>query len=486
MDKLLAIDVGTSSTRAIVYDLQFNILAQAQLPINLCCPQIDWVELCPEELWNKTLQVLQEAVKTAPGRILACGVTNQRETTLLWDKKTGKCLANAIVWQDRRTQVFCQKLKKYAQYIHKKTGLLPDAYFSASKINWLFQNIPEAAAMAQQNRLAFGTVDTFIIWRLTQGKSHVTDITNASRTLLFNIHTQQWDYDLLELFGIPENILPEVKDCDGSFGEIHSDYLPGCVPICGVAGDQQAALIGQACFKTGMAKTTLGTGGFFVLNTGDKALYSPKGLLTTIAYRIKNQIAYALEGGIFHVGTIVKWLRDQMHLIQRADQTEALANSLSSNEGVYLVPAFTGLGAPYWIDTDGAMMVGLTTSTTPAHFARAALESVAYQLRDILHCIRIMGVDVQLMRVDGGMAANAWLLQFLASQCQVTVQRPANVEMTALGVAILASLGRNLYGSTEDIESYCQTQSVFYPERDAEKMEQAYQGWQRALAKLTS
>ncbi|TAL57696.1 MAG: glycerol kinase GlpK, partial [Legionella sp.] len=368
---------------------------------------------------QKTLTAMRDVlVGIEPSEVLTCGITNQRETTLIWNKKTGECLAPAIVWQDRRTAEYCQSLIDYSPMIQEKTGLLPDAYFSASKLHWLLQNNAEARRLAEQELLAFGTIDTFLIWRLTQGAEHATDCTNASRTMLYNIHQQVWDDELLSLFAIPKSVLPQVKDSDAHFGLIAAEHLGFALPITGVAGDQQAALIGQGCFAAGMVKATFGTGAFLLLNTGEQPVKSENRLLTTIAYKIKGQIAYGLEGSIYHAGTTVKWLRDEMKLINSSGETEELAASLASNENVYLVSSFTGLGAPYWLSTPGAMICGLSRSTNRAHIARAALEGVCYQTREVLRCMREDShLALSLLRVDGGMADNRWFLQFLADQC---------------------------------------------------------------------
>ncbi|MBA2710553.1 MAG: glycerol kinase GlpK [Tatlockia sp.] len=482
MTYLLAIDQGTSSTRAMLYTASGQLFALSQYPLKQIYKKPGWVEHDPEEIWQKTLKAVQDLlIKVSPKLIMACGITNQRETTLIWDKKTGKCLAPAIVWQDRRTKDYCEALIEKSELIQKKTGLLPDPYFSASKLNWLLTNIPEAKALAAKNQLAFGTIDSFLLWRLTGGKAHLTDVSNASRTLLFNIFEQRWDEELLELFEIPASILPQVYASDAHFGFIDNQDLKLNCPITAIAGDQQAALIGQRCFKAGMVKATFGTGGFLLMNTGEKPIISSHKLLTTIAYRIKGKTHYGLEGSLYQAGTTVKWLCDAMKIIQSAAETEQLASSLLSNEGVYLVPSFTGLGAPHWLSTPGAAVVGLTLSSNNAHFARAALESVCYQTREVLTCMREDSkMDLKLLRVDGGMTVNQWFLQFLSSQCRLTVQRPADIETTAQGIAMLAAIGCGLNDSLESLEKSWICQQEFHPDSN-KSSELDYLGWQNAL-----
>lgn len=486
MHYLLAIDQGTSSTRAMLYTVQGKLISTSQYPLTQYYPHTGWVEHDPEEIWQKTLTAMREVITAVePKQIIACGLTNQRETTLIWDKQTGQCLAPAIVWQDRRTQEFCLSLTEHREMIRTKTGLLPDPYFSASKLHWLLNHVPEAITLVEQNRLAFGTVDSFLIWRLTGGKSHLTDVTNASRTLLFNIHTQAWDEQLLKLFSIPEGILPEVCASDAHYGVINPELLGKAIPITGVAGDQHAALIGQGCLAEGMSKATFGTGGFLLLNTGSKPVVSKHKLLTTIAYRIQGKTVYGLEGSFYQAGTTVKWLRDELQLFTLASDTETLARSLDSNEGVYLVPSFTGLGAPHWLSTPGAAIIGLSRTSNRAHLARAALESVCYQTRDVLSCMREdSGMLLSLLRVDGGMATNQWFLQFLASLCGLVVQRPPGIETTALGAAMLAAIGCGAIDSLESLQKNWVYEKQFVAEGDTEKMEEYYLGWQRALRML--
>ena len=483
MNYLLAIDQGTSSTRAMLYKNNGKLVTTSQYPITQFYPHPGWVEHDPEEIWSKTLMAIRDVAQQAiSGKIVACGITNQRETSLIWDKETGRCLAPAIVWQDRRTQSLCDSLMDHQLMIQQKTGLLIDPYFSATKLQWLLNHVTEARSLLQQNRLAFGTIDSFLLWRLTGGKSHLTDMTNASRTLLFNIHEQVWDEELLRLFNIPQTILPKVCASDHHFGEIDAEYLGFAIPVTGIAGDQQAALIGQRCFFEGMTKATFGTGGFLLMNTGEKAVLSSHHLLTTIAYRIKGQTVYGLEGSLYQAGTTVKWLRDEMKLISTASETETLAESLDSNDGVYLVSAFTGLGAPHWITTPGAALFGLSRDTKPAHFARAALEGVCYQTREILSCMREDSqLDITAMRVDGGMAANAWFLQFLADQCGVKVQRPDDIETTAQGAAMLAAIGIGLVDSLDALQSSWACERSFLPKEVKLTAEKDYLGWQQVI-----
>jgi len=485
MSYLLALDQGTSSTRAMLYTTEGELVANSQRQLTQSYPQPGWVEHDPEELWQSTLFVLKEVVAQVPSsNILACGITNQRETTVIWNKKTGECIAPAIVWQDRRTDKYCRSLAEYTSMIQEKTGLILDAYFSASKLNWLLQNNSTAKELSLRGELAFGTIDSFLIWRFTKG-NHVTDITNASRTMLFNINQECWDEELLRLFAVPESVLPKVLDSDGQFGMINKDYLGIEIPITGVAGDQQAALIGQGCMRHGMAKATFGTGGFLLLNTGDKPVISQHKLLTTVAYKIKERTVYGLEGSIYHAGTTVKWLRDEMKLISAAAETEDLAQSLASNDGVYLISSFTGLGAPHWLSTSGASISGISRSTTRAHFARAALEGVCYQTREILKCMQDdNGLELGLLRVDGGMAANNWFLQFLTDQCRVTVEKPKDIETTAKGAAVLAGIGFGVYNSFSSLDSVWQLDKEFTPTRPIHEVENDYRGWVLALDKI--
>lgn len=487
MNYLLAIDQGTSSTRAMIYTTKGELVASSRYSITQYYPKIGWVEHDPEEIWQKTLRAMKEAVSKVPNKqILACGVTNQRETTVIWNKKTGACLAPAIVWQDRRTSEYCQTLKVNEAIIHEKTGLVPDPYFSASKLKWLLENNLEAKRLAEKGDLAFGTIDSFLIWRLTKDHVHLTDITNASRTMLFNIKEEVWDFDLLDYFEIPESVLPKICACDNYFGVLSKEWLGVELPITGVAGDQQAALVGQGCFKTGMIKATFGTGAFLLLNNGNEPVWSQHQLLTTVAYKIKGITTYGLEGSIYHAGTAIKWLRDTMKLIANANETESLAKTLESNEGVYLVSSFTGLGAPHWISTPGAFIVGLSLYSNKAHFARAALEGVCYQIREVCECMREdVAFDLSLLRVDGGMAENQWFLQFLADQCRLKVQKPKDIETTAKGAAILAALGYGIFNSLDEVDAHCwDVEQELHPQRSLKQVEADYRGWEYALQKV--
>lgn len=486
MKYILSVDQGTSSTRAMLYTVQGELINSSQYPITQYYPHLGWVEHDPEEIWQKTLTAMRDVVaKISVKDLLSCGITNQRETIVFWNKRTGDCLAPAIVWQDRRTETYCQSLSSHSDLIQQKTGLRPDPYFSASKINWLLTHLPEARELALKGQLACGTIDSYLIWRMTKGDSHLTDITNASRTLLFNIHTEQWDSDLLELFDVPETVLPKVCASDGSFGVINKEWLGFELPITGVAGDQQAALIGQGCFNEGMVKATYGTGGFLLLNTGREAVLSKHKLLTTIAYKIKNQTNYALEGSIYHAGTTIKWLRDTLNIITNSSETEILAKSLNSNEGVYLVSSFTGLGAPHWHSIFGAVLSGMSLSSNKAHIARAALEGVCYQTRDVLDAMREdYGQELSMIRVDGGMAANQWFLQFLADQCQLNIQKPSDIEITAKGAAFLAGIGCGIFDSLAALETIWKQEQEFKPTGDVGDVERDYKGWQDALKKI--
>lgn len=486
MNYLLALDQGTSSTRAMIYNEKGELIVCSQYTLTQHYPRSGWVEHDPEEIWQKTLQAMSDVIKEVNAKsVLCCGITNQRETTVIWDKTTGICLAPAIVWQDRRTEEYCRSLSAHFSMIKDKTGLLCEPYFSASKLNWLLTNHKEARELAKKGHLAFGTIDSFLIWRLTKGKSHYTDVSNASRTMLYNIVEGQWDDDLLALFSIPYSVLPEVLSSDGQFGVIHHDWLGIELPITGVAGDQQAALIGQRCFEKGMVKATFGTGGFLLLNSGSIPCQSNHHLLTTIAYRIHGATSYGLEGSIYHAGTTIKWLHDEMNLITSPAETENLASSLHSNEGVYLVSSFTGLGAPHWLATSGARIFGLSRSSNRAHFARAALEGVCYQTREILTCMREDShLDLTILSVDGGMAANSWFLQFLADQCQLTVRKPKDIETTAKGAALLAGLGLGLYDSFEDLQQVADVEKEFRPMRPLIEVESDYHGWYSIMQQM--
>lgn len=483
MKYILAIDEGTSSTRAMLYTSKWEVAFSSQYPLSQTYPSQGWVEQDPEEIWEKTLAAIRDVVgQVASNDIVACGLTNQRETTVLWNKATSECVGPAIVWQDRRTDEYCKTLQKDGELIRHKTGLLPDPYFSASKIHWLLENIPKARQLAKKGLLAFGTMDSYIMWRLSKGRCHRTDITNASRTILYNIINQKWDEELLDIFQIPHSILPEVMDSDAHFCDISKEFFGYSIPITGVAGDQQASMIGQSCFNEGMIKATYGTGGFLLLNTGLKPVFSTHRLLSTIAYRIQGETIYGLEGSLYQAGTSVKWLRDEMLLIKNVNDTDRLARSLKSNEGVYFIPSFTGLGAPHWLTTHGAALVGLSQKSNAAHIARAVLESVCYQTLDVLTCMQEdYGSELSLLRVDGGMANNAWLLEYLSSQCNLIVQRPKNIETTAMGVAMLASIGCGEVTSLSAVAKLWRAEHEYHPVGNKDVMNTAYQGWINAL-----
>ncbi len=487
---ILAIDQGTTSSRAIIFNDQFEIVAQAQQEFEQFFPKSGWVEHDPEDIWDSTLSTCKQALKKAnlaASEIAAIGITNQRETTIIWDKETGKTIHKAIVWQDRRTSEYCKKMcdDGHEEMIVSKTGLLIDSYFSATKIRWILENVDGAREKAVEGKLAFGTVDSFLLWRLTDGKVHATDATNASRTMLYNIHKNCWDKELLELFDIPALLLPEVKDCAADFGESAASLLGSGIPIRGIAGDQQAALVGQACFQPGMIKSTYGTGCFVVLNTGDKPVVSNNRLLTTIGYRLNGVTTYALEGSIFVAGAAVQWMRDAMGLIESASETGSLARKADSSQDVYLVPAFTGLGAPHWNPDARGAIFGITRATGPAELSRAALESVCYQTKDLLEAMRgdwnEMGETV--LRVDGGMVASDFTMQFLADILNSPVDRPIILETTAVGVAYLAGLYEGLFPAPEEFSGIWQRDIRFEASLDEEMRKRKYSGWKSAVAR---
>ena len=486
---LLAIDQGTTSTRAMSFDTQGRPRKVARQEFPQHYPQPGWVEHDVEDIWRDTQATLRQVAEEDKGAIQAIGITNQRETVVVWDRETGEAIHKAIVWQDRRTAKFCAELKKqgYEKMVRKKTGLLLDPYFSGTKLKWLLDNIKGARKGADKGELAFGTIDSFLLWRLTGGKVHATDASNASRTLLYDIHKRQWDADLLQMLDIPENLLPEVKDNSTIFGETEKSLLGKAVPIGGMAGDQQAAIVGQACFKPGDAKSTYGTGCFMLLNTGSEAPTSKNGLLTTIAYSIGGKTTYALEGSIFVAGAAVKWLRDGLGLIHRASDTNDLAARLDGNHGVYMVPAFVGLGAPHWDPDARATITGLTFDATGAHIARAALESVAYQTADLVDAMVADGAhNARTIRVDGGMAANDWFCQFLANMLGAKVERPANIETTVAGAAFLAGLAVGVWDELEDVAAAWKEDRIFEPAMKKGQRKALRAGWQDALARSGS
>ncbi|MFT4714006.1 MAG: glycerol kinase [Candidatus Azotimanducaceae bacterium] len=488
---ILSIDQGTTSSRAIIFNERSEILAVAQQEFTQFFPADGWVEHDPEEIWQSTLDVSRECIRKldiAASEIAAIGITNQRETTIIWDKSTGKPIHNAIVWQDRRTADYCVELEKrgLGDSVTQKTGLLLDAYFSGTKVSWLLDNVEGARERAERGELLFGTVDCFLLWRLTNGQSHKTDATNASRTMLFNIHSQQWDKELLSELAIPELLLPEVLDCAADFGTAASEHLGAEIPIGGMAGDQQAALIGQCCFSAGMTKSTYGTGCFVIMNTGDKPIVSSNRLLTTVGYRLDGKVTYGLEGSIFVAGAAVQWLRDGIKLISHASETEAVATANPSSNGVYLVPAFTGLGAPYWDPDARGGILGLTRDSSVDDIVTATLQSVCYQTRDLLEAMAKDGVMPTILRVDGGMVANSWVSQSLADIARIPVDRPKVTETTALGVAYLAGLQVGIYQSLDEISAHWQRERAFTPQMEESESDDLYKGWQQAVARVRS
>lgn len=479
---ILALDQGTTGTTALVVDRRGNVCGRGYAEINQCYPQPGWVEQDPEDIWQKTLQAMERA-KTQAGidesEIAAIGITNQRETTILIDKRTGCAIGPAIVWQCRRTAAKCDELRKQGleEMICSKTGLMPDAYFSATKIDWLLDNMEGVRPLARQGKVLFANIDAWLIWKLTSGKIHATDVSNASRTMLFNLHSLDWDNDLLKLFKVPRAMLPEVRPSSSIFG-----YTKSGIPIAGVAGDQQAALFGQACFEPGMTKVTLGTGAFVLMNTGSKPVESKHGLITTVAWSTKDGVEYALEGSVFIAGAVVQWLRDGLGLISDAAESERLATEVEDSGGVYFVPAFVGLGAPYWDMQARGTIVGLTRGTRKPHLVRAALESIAYQLCDV---VKAMSSDSRLrikeIRLDGGASANNFLAQFHADMLNVRLSRPRYVETTALGAAYLAGLAVEYWKDRAEITSLWEANKHFVPAIDQGKRRALYQGWQRAV-----
>lgn len=489
---LLAIDQGTTSSRAIVFSAQGMPVTSAQQEFKQYFPKDGWVEHDGEEIWLTTLKVCREALQNSglqASEIAAIGITNQRETTLVWDAATGTPIHPAIVWQDRRTADYCAGLKEkgHEAAVAAKTGLLIDPYFSATKIRWILDTVPGARERAERGELRFGTVDSFLLWRLTDGRSHKTDATNASRTLLFNIHSQQWDQELLDLFEIPRSLLPEVLDCAADFGTTTAELLGAAIPVLGMAGDQQAALIGQACFQPGMVKSTYGTGCFMIQNTGTTPVASQHRLLTTVGYRLSGQTTYAVEGSIFVAGAAVQWLRDGIKLISHARDTEALAEATGDACGVYLVPAFTGLGAPYWDPRARGAIFGLTRDTGIKEIVTAGLQSVCYQTCDLLEAMRRDGAAApSALRVDGGMVVNNWVMQFLADILGVPVERPEVTETTALGVAYLAGLQLGLYASLDDIARMWHRDRRFEPRMGEAHRTRLYDGWLDAVKRVRS
>ena len=484
---ILALDQGTTSSRAILFDKVGKIIGVAQQEFPQIFPRAGWVEHNPEAIWQSQLncarQVIAEAKITAAD-VAAIGITNQRETTVVWDRKTGTAVYNAIVWQCRRTAPLCDQLKaeKFDKVIRKKTGLVTDAYFSGTKVAWILENVRGARKKAEAGDLAFGTIDTWLINKLSGGKVHVTDVSNASRTLLYNIHQQKWDKEILEKLNIPESLLPEVKSSSELYAMTDPSLFGAAIPIAGIAGDQQAALFGQACFKPGMMKNTYGTGCFMLMNTGEKGTPSKTGLLTTIAWRKGGKTEYALEGSVFVAGAAVQWLRDGLGLIVNASETEALAASVNDTNGVYFVPAFVGLGAPYWDMNARGAIVGLTRGATRAHIVRAALEAMAYQTRDVIECMqKDSGIKAKELRVDGGATRNDFLCQFQADILGIPVVRPVVTETTALGAAYLAGLAVGFWKNDKEIATQWQQEKRFEPKMKKGEREALYEGWQQAV-----
>ena len=485
---ILALDQGTTSSRAILFNHLGEIKAIAQQEFEQFFPQPGWVEHDANEIWTSMLACIAEVLRKAdirPNQVKGIGITNQRETTVVWDKQTGKPIYRAIVWQSRQTDDICKMLKDqgYEKMVKEKTGLLIDPYFSGTKVKWILDHVEGAREKAERGELLFGTIDTWLVYKLSGGQAHVTDYSNASRTLMFNIYDLQWDDELLEMLTVPKNMLPEVRQSSEVYGMTVDYHFFGYeVPIAGIAGDQQAALFGQACFESGMAKNTYGTGCFMLMNTGEKGVTSKHGLLTTLAWGIDGKVEYALEGSIFVAGSAIQWLRDGLKLIDRAPESEALATKVDSTDGVYMVPAFVGLGTPYW-DTDARGAVfGLTRGTTKAHFVRATLESLAYQTKDVLDAmIADANIDLKSLRVDGGMVKNDFLMQFQSDMLDVPVERPVVQETTALGAAYLAGLAVGFWESKEEIAAKWQHDRTFEPTCREEKRKMLYAGWQKAV-----
>jgi glycerol kinase len=484
---IMALDQGTTSSRAILFNKKGEVISISQKPFQQYFPKPGWVEHNAEEIWDSQLNVTRDVIKTAgitTENVAAIGITNQRETTIVWDRHTGKPIYNAIVWQDRRTSAYCNTLKDegHSENILKKTGLVIDAYFSATKIRWILDNVNGAREKAEKGDLLFGTIDSWLIYKFSGGKSHLTDVTNASRTMLYNIHELKWDDELLELFTIPKSMLPEVKSCSEIFCEVSTDILPGNIRIAGVAGDQQAALFGQLCLEEGMLKTTYGTGCFMVMNTGKTAVTSNNKLLTTIAWKIDGEVNYALEGSVFVGGAAIQWLRDGLNLFKSAEQSEELALQVPDNGGVYFVPALTGLGAPYWDQEARGAFFGITRGTTGAHISRAALESIAFQVYDVLKSMESdYEQEVKEMRVDGGAVANNLLMQFQSDITRTPLNRPQVLETTALGAAYLAGLAVGYWKNIDELKAQWKSEKTFLPSKDEETVAIQLAFWRKAV-----
>ena len=483
---ILALDQGTTSSRAIVFDHNGLPVAIAQKEFTQYYPKPGWVEHDPEEIWSTQAGVAVEAITKAgleSADIAAIGITNQRETTVVWNRKTGKPVHNAIVWQDRRTAEFCDQLKSEGQSrkILEKTGLIIDAYFSATKVRWILDNVKGARKLAGDGDLAFGTIDSWLLWKLTRGQLHVTDVSNASRTMLFNIHSLMWDEELLRIFNVPLSMLPEVRSSSEVYGNTAGQFA-NSIPLAGIAGDQQAALFGQMCIEPGMVKNTYGTGCFMMMNIGNKPTESKSKLLTTVAWRIGNETQYALEGSIFIAGAVVQWLRDGLGIIRKSADVEKLASKVRDSEGVYFVPAFAGLGAPYWNQHARGTLVGITRGSTSAHIARAALDSIAYQTLEVLLAMqKDSGIDIRELRVDGGATVNNLLMQFQADLLQAKVVRPKITETTALGAAYLAGLAVNYWSGIKEVKKQWQMDRIFSPQIKSEEIHSLIKGWHRAV-----
>ncbi|MCJ7514700.1 MAG: glycerol kinase GlpK [Dehalococcoidia bacterium] len=485
---ILVIDQGTTGSAALLFDDSGQVVSSADREIRQIYPQPGWVEHDPVEIFQTSLAVAKEALQQAgvsASQVKGLGITNQRETTVVWDRRTGKPVSNAVVWQCRRTAPICEELKQdgMVEPVKDKTGLPVDAYFSGTKLRWILDNIPDGQRRAEQGDFLFGTVDSWLVWNLTGGEVHITDYSNASRTMLFNIHTLQWDKELLAQLDIPEAVLPKVMPSSQVYGETVSGLLGDArVPIAGIAGDQQAALFGQACYEAGMAKNTYGTGSFVLLNTGDKPIPSKKGLITTLAWGLGNKVNYAMEGSVFITGAAVQWLRDGLHLIKTAGESESLARSVSDNGGVYFVPAFVGLGAPYWDMYARGAIVGLTRGTTSGHLARATLEAIAYQVRDVADAMGAeTGLKVPMLRVDGGGTANSLMMQFQADILGIPIQLAAMAETTSLGAAYLAGLAVGVWRDTAQLASMWKAAETYEPKMSADQRETLYAGWKRAV-----
>jgi len=487
MKHILALDQGTTSSRAIVFDHHGGIVAVAQKEFEQIFPRPGWVEHDPDEIWSSQMEVASEAISRAglnPRELAAIGITNQRETTVVWERASGRPIHNAIVWQDRRTAGFCDQLREqgHEATFREKTGLVLDAYFSGTKVNWILENVEGARARAEAGELCFGTIDSWLVWNLTDGGLHITDPSNASRTLMYDIHSGGWDDELLGILDVPRSMLPEVRSSSEVYGETSVELFSHPIPIGGIAGDQQAALFGQRCTEPGMVKNTYGTGCFMLLNTGTEAVPSKNNLLTTVAWRIDGKTEYALEGSVFIGGAVVQWLRDGLHLIQNAPEVEALARTVEDNGGVYVVPAFAGLGAPHWDPYARGTIVGITRGTTAGHFARAALESIAYQVADVLEAMEAdSGIEIRELRVDGGAAENDLLMQFQSDVLQAPTVRPEVFETTALGAAYLAGLAVGFWADQAEVTQQWKANQRFAPEMAPEAVDALRSDWRRAL-----